>query len=50
MTTPDHRHRLGILAVAALSLFGALFARLWILQVVEGVDAGVRWPTTPPEP
>jgi cell division protein FtsI/penicillin-binding protein 2 len=36
MTTPDHRHRLGILAVAALSLFGALFARLWILQVVEG--------------
>jgi len=42
MTTPDHRHRLGILAVAALSLFGALFARLWILQVVEGVDAGVQ--------
>jgi penicillin-binding protein 2 len=42
MTTPDHRHRLGLLAVAALSLFGALFARLWFLQIVEGTDADLR--------
>ncbi|MCB0959992.1 MAG: hypothetical protein KDB04_10780 [Acidimicrobiales bacterium] len=33
---PDSRHRLGLLAVATLSLFGALFARLWFLQIVEG--------------
>lgn len=36
MTSDNARHRLGLLAVAALSLFGALFARLWFLQVVEG--------------
>lgn len=42
MTSPDHRHRLGLLAVAALSLFGALFARLWFLQVVEGSDADLQ--------
>ncbi|MEO6628453.1 MAG: penicillin-binding protein 2 [Aquihabitans sp.] len=35
--SPDNpRHRLGLLAVTALSLFGALFARLWFLQIVEG--------------
>lgn len=34
---PDNaRPRLGLLAVTALSLFGALFARLWFLQIVEG--------------
>ena len=33
---PDSRHRLGLLAVATISLFGALFARLWFLQIVEG--------------
>ena len=42
MTSPDHRHRLGLLAVAALSLFGALFARLWFLQIVEGSDADLQ--------
>lgn len=36
MTRDDSRNRLGLLAVAAVSLFGALFARLWFLQVVEG--------------
>jgi penicillin-binding protein 2 len=36
MTSDNTRHRLGLLAVAALSLFGALFARLWFLQLVEG--------------
>lgn len=36
MSIDTSRHRLGLLAVAALSLFGALFARLWVLQVVEG--------------
>ncbi|WP_426572168.1 peptidoglycan D,D-transpeptidase FtsI family protein [Aquihabitans sp. McL0605] len=36
MTSDNSRHRLGLLAVAALSLFGALFARLWFLQVVDG--------------
>ncbi len=41
MTSDNTRHRLGLLAVAALSLFGALFARLWILQVVEGDTAKV---------
>lgn len=35
MTANDSRRRLGLLAVCALSLFGALFARLWFLQVVE---------------
>lgn len=39
MTSDNTRHRLGLLAVAALSLFGALFARLWILQVVDGETA-----------
>jgi len=39
MSTDNHRHRLGLLAIAALSLFGALFARLWFLQIVEGADA-----------
>jgi penicillin-binding protein 2 len=36
MTSDRSRQRLGLLAVTALSLFGALFARLWYLQVVEG--------------
>ena len=35
MTSDSSRHRLGLIAVATLSLFGALFARLWFLQVVE---------------
>lgn len=39
MSTDNHRHRLGLLAIAALSLFGALFARLWFLQIVEGASA-----------
>jgi penicillin-binding protein 2 len=39
MTSDNSRHRLGLLAVAALSLFGALFARLWFLQIVEGDTA-----------
>ncbi|QXC62723.1 hypothetical protein KSP35_08005 [Aquihabitans sp. G128] len=30
------RARLGLVAITALSLFGALFARLWFLQIVEG--------------
>lgn len=42
MTTPDHRHRLGLLAVATLSLFGALFARLWFLQVVSNEEAELQ--------
>lgn len=43
MIADDSRHRLGLLAVCALSLFGALFARLWFLQVVEaeGFEAQV---------
>ena len=36
MTSDNSRHRLGLLAITALSLFGALFARLWYLQIVEG--------------
>jgi penicillin-binding protein 2 len=36
MSSDDSRHRLGLLAIAAVSLFGALFARLWFLQIVEG--------------
>jgi len=36
MSSENPRHRLGLLAVTALSLFGALFARLWFLQIVEG--------------
>jgi penicillin-binding protein 2 len=39
MSTDNHRHRLGLLAITALSLFGALFARLWFLQIVEGATA-----------
>ena len=39
MTSDNTRHRLGLLAVASLSLFGALFARLWFLQIVEGDTA-----------
>lgn len=35
MSGDNSRHRLGLLAVCALSLFGALFARLWFLQVVQ---------------
>ena len=38
MSPDTSRHRLGLLAVMALSLFGALFARLWFLQVVEASD------------
>ncbi len=34
MTTDTPRLRLGIVAVVALSLFAALFARLWFLQVL----------------
>ena len=41
MTTDNSRHRLGLLAVTALSLFGALFARLWVLQIVEGDELSV---------
>jgi penicillin-binding protein 2 len=36
MSAEGGRHRLGLVAVTALSLFGALFARLWFLQIVEG--------------
>lgn len=36
MISDSPRHRLGLLAIAGLSLFGALFARLWFLQLVEG--------------
>ena len=38
MTTDHSRLRLGLVALTALSLFGALFARLWFLQIVEGQD------------
>jgi len=38
MTSDNSRHRLGLIAITALSLFGALFARLWYLQIVEGQD------------
>lgn len=38
MNSDNSRHRLGLLAVTAISLFGALFARLWFLQVVEADD------------
>ena len=41
MTSDSSRHRLGLLAVATLSLFGALFVRLWLLQVVEGDSLSV---------
>jgi len=36
MTSDNSRHRLGLIAITALSLFGALFARLWFLQIVQG--------------
>jgi penicillin-binding protein 2 len=39
MSSDNATHRLGLIAVTALSLFGALFARLWFLQVVEGKSA-----------
>jgi penicillin-binding protein 2 len=35
MVADNSRHRLGLIAVCGLTLFGALFARLWFLQVVE---------------
>ncbi len=38
MNPDSSRHRLGLLAITGLSLFGALFARLWFLQAVEGAD------------
>nr|MBA3282706.1 hypothetical protein [Acidimicrobiia bacterium] len=40
MTSDNSRHRLGLVALTALSLFGALFARLWFLQIVEGEALG----------
>ena len=36
MTSDSSHLRLGVLGIAALSLFGALFARLWFLQIVSG--------------
>lgn len=36
MNSDNSRHRLGLVAITALSLFGALFARLWFLQIVQG--------------
>ena len=38
MSADSSRVRLGVLGIAALSLFGALFARLWYLQVVSAHD------------
>ena len=35
MNSDSARVRLGVLGIATLSLFGALFARLWYLQVVS---------------
>ena len=40
MSSDNSRHRLGLVAITALSLFGALFARLWFLQIVEGESLG----------
>lgn len=40
MTSDGSRHRLGLVAITALSLFGALFARLWFLQVVDTESLG----------
>lgn len=34
MTNQSSRMRLGVLGIAAVSLFGALFVRLWYLQVI----------------
>ncbi|HEX2578237.1 MAG TPA: penicillin-binding protein 2 [Aquihabitans sp.] len=42
MTNDNSRHRLGLVAITALSLFGALFARLWFLQIVEGETLEAR--------
>ncbi|WP_426573696.1 penicillin-binding protein 2 [Aquihabitans sp. McL0605] len=42
MDRGGERQRLGFLAVLGLSLFGALFARLWFLQVVEGETLGTE--------
>ncbi|CAN5405657.1 penicillin-binding protein 2 [soil metagenome] len=36
MSGDGSRHRLGLVAITALSLFAALFARLYFLQVVDG--------------
>ncbi len=38
MNADSSRVRLGVLGIATLSLFGALFARLWYLQVVSAHD------------
>lgn len=41
MKTESSRVRLGVLGIAAMSLFAALFARLWFLQVVSADDLRV---------
>ena len=41
MNPTSSQVRLGVLGIAALSLFGALFARLWFLQVVSADDLRV---------
>lgn len=38
MTSDTPRFRLGIVAIVAVSLFAALFARLWYLQVLSAPD------------
>ncbi|MCU1377973.1 MAG: penicillin-binding protein 2 [Acidimicrobiales bacterium] len=38
MTADSPRLRLGVIAIIALSLFAALFARLWYLQVLSAPD------------
>jgi len=38
MNSDSTQIRLGVLGIAALSLFGALFARLWFLQIVSADD------------
>jgi penicillin-binding protein 2 len=38
VTSDTPRFRLGIIAVVAMSLFAALFARLWYLQVLSAPD------------
>lgn len=42
MTRDTPRLRLGILAVVALSLFAALFTRLWYLQILSAPDFQLR--------
>lgn len=42
MTQDTPRLRLGILAIVALSLFAALFTRLWYLQVLSAPDLQLR--------